>query len=267
MYRWIPALRTFKDALFCGWLGPIGVSAIYYIEVALREIPESRHRLREAYAPVVLFMVLSSVVVHGITIPMMQFVPAVRTFNQTRSLTLTQPSQTLVGIDNGGGKLAFNPIHSFYARAKTVVLFWRPDSFWRYPKTETTVYDHIQKDNIASPKDARVQPTVPERASLPTPFRSTPDVLGTDHPSKDDGFAFQPGQDKNRDQSGVHDLTAANAPQPDSDSSHPASQPLADLESEPRGGSTTNWSDQAQQQDRSSFSGVRRPPSALVLPK
>lgn len=65
----IPAITSLKEAFFAGHFGPIGVGAVFYIEVALREIPTdgSRDRLRALYTPVVLFIVFSSVLVHGVT--------------------------------------------------------------------------------------------------------------------------------------------------------------------------------------------------------
>lgn len=69
--KMIPALPSFREAAFAGFFGPIGVGAIYYTQVALQEIPDdgSRDRLRTVIAPVVYFLVLTSIIVHGITIP------------------------------------------------------------------------------------------------------------------------------------------------------------------------------------------------------
>ncbi|WWC99766.1 hypothetical protein V866_006671 [Kwoniella sp. B9012] len=69
--RWIPALKTTRESVFAGFFGPIGVGAVFYVQVALDVIPEdgTREHLRQVLLPVVYFLVLTSVVVHGITIP------------------------------------------------------------------------------------------------------------------------------------------------------------------------------------------------------
>ena len=90
----IPALTNWSETLFTGWFGPMGVGALFYIEVALREIPDdgSRTRLRELYSPVVLFCVFGSVLAHGVSIPLSRFSPHVvrktRTWTSQRTKSL-----------------------------------------------------------------------------------------------------------------------------------------------------------------------------------
>ncbi|SJX62025.1 related to Na+/H+-exchanging protein [Sporisorium reilianum f. sp. reilianum] len=93
----IPALRDLKESSFAGWFGPIGVGAVFYIQVALKQLPDdgTRDRLRAVYSPVVLFMVFSSVLTHGITIPISKLGPGVMrrtaTLTKTRSITFSRP--------------------------------------------------------------------------------------------------------------------------------------------------------------------------------
>ena len=49
----IPDLITWREAVFTGWFGPMGVGAVYYAQVGLREIPEDRILLRQLIVPVV----------------------------------------------------------------------------------------------------------------------------------------------------------------------------------------------------------------------
>ncbi|KAG1455431.1 hypothetical protein G6F56_007065 [Rhizopus delemar] len=72
LYKFIPALRNFREALFTGWFGPIGVGAIYYYTIALEAIPADgpNAHAHEVLKPVVYFMVLASVIAHGVTIPL-----------------------------------------------------------------------------------------------------------------------------------------------------------------------------------------------------
>ncbi|KAG9299323.1 hypothetical protein G9A89_013971 [Geosiphon pyriformis] len=84
LMKFIPAIRTFKEAVFAGYFGPIGVGAIFLamtvqneIEKTFWEYPknsvdeEGLARTRELVFPIVAFIVLSSVIVHGITIPIL----------------------------------------------------------------------------------------------------------------------------------------------------------------------------------------------------
>ncbi|KAF9318965.1 hypothetical protein BG003_010172 [Podila horticola] len=78
----IPALTTYREAAFAGWFGPIGVGAVFFSKVtAMATSPEHLGenayngerlaRVREVIYPVVMFMVLSSVLIHGVTVPLL----------------------------------------------------------------------------------------------------------------------------------------------------------------------------------------------------
>ena len=79
LQKFIPALKSWQQGFFAGWFGPIGVGAVYYIEVAIRSVPHdhTRDHLRRITKPVVLFCVFSSVLMHGVTIPITYFGPRV----------------------------------------------------------------------------------------------------------------------------------------------------------------------------------------------
>ncbi|KAF9345841.1 hypothetical protein BGX26_002678 [Mortierella sp. AD094] len=77
----IPALTTYRDAAFAGWFGPIGVGAVFYSKVIAMYTnpehlehahqPDRLERVRAVTFPVVMFLVFSSVLVHGITVPLL----------------------------------------------------------------------------------------------------------------------------------------------------------------------------------------------------
>ncbi|QRV79444.1 Sodium/hydrogen exchanger family [Ceratobasidium sp. AG-Ba] len=91
IYKFIPAIPSFKEAIFVGWFGPIGVSAIFYVQVALEYLPkDSRDQVKRTVEPVVYFMVFVSILVHGITVPMTKVV----VHGATLTRTLTQPNET-----------------------------------------------------------------------------------------------------------------------------------------------------------------------------
>ncbi|CAE6514254.1 unnamed protein product [Rhizoctonia solani] len=70
IHKTIPAISSLREAIFLGWFGPIGVSAIFYVQVALEYLPkESRDQVKKTVEPVVYFMVFTSILVHGITVP------------------------------------------------------------------------------------------------------------------------------------------------------------------------------------------------------
>jgi len=78
----IPALTNYREAAFAGWFGPIGVGAVYLSKIAasmtdeahMSENPPNVERLlrvRSVIFPVVMFLVFSSVLIHGITVPLL----------------------------------------------------------------------------------------------------------------------------------------------------------------------------------------------------
>ncbi|PIA15255.1 Sodium/hydrogen exchanger, partial [Coemansia reversa NRRL 1564] len=87
--RIIPAFRNYRQSLFAGWFGPIGVGAIFFAEIVLEEIeaePEHFHiRSREIIQPIVCFLIFSSVLVHGITLPLLYIGKVVRSRSRSFS--------------------------------------------------------------------------------------------------------------------------------------------------------------------------------------
>lgn len=83
LFRRLPAVWVFgplkekKERLFAGWFGPIGVGAIFY-SISSSIILESRNC---PFIPVTCFVVMSSVLAHGITVPLFHM-------TMTRQLTL-----------------------------------------------------------------------------------------------------------------------------------------------------------------------------------
>ncbi|KAG9126646.1 hypothetical protein FRC07_002618 [Ceratobasidium sp. 392] len=92
IYKLIPAIPSFKEAVFVGWFGPIGVSAIFYVQIILEYLPkDSREQVKLTVEPVVYFMVFTSILVHGVTVPAIK----VATHGATLTRTLTQTSTTV----------------------------------------------------------------------------------------------------------------------------------------------------------------------------
>lgn len=68
----IGQLRTGREAFFAGWFGPMGVGAIFFAMVCRHHtgIPQET---ASAIFTIVSFVVLSSIVIHGITVPITHF--------------------------------------------------------------------------------------------------------------------------------------------------------------------------------------------------
>ena len=69
-YKWIPDIKTFREAMFTGWFGPMGVGAIFISTLAKLALPEGDaekdtqrvDNLKRTIIPIVSFLVLSSIV-------------------------------------------------------------------------------------------------------------------------------------------------------------------------------------------------------------
>jgi len=82
MYKAMPnTVKNWREALFMGYFGPIGIGAVFYVEHAFHLFPpldtvetrEEENMLR-AMRPVVYFLVLFSIVVHGLSIPALELI-------------------------------------------------------------------------------------------------------------------------------------------------------------------------------------------------
>ncbi|KAI4649272.1 hypothetical protein J4E93_003588 [Alternaria ventricosa] len=77
MYKIMPdVVKDWKEALFMGYFGPIGIGAVFYVEHTRHLFPkpgeaetEEEENLVAAMIPVVYFLVIFSIVVHGLSIP------------------------------------------------------------------------------------------------------------------------------------------------------------------------------------------------------
>ncbi|KAJ1966201.1 hypothetical protein GGI12_000223 [Dipsacomyces acuminosporus] len=111
--RLTPAIRTFREAFFAGWFGPIGVGAVFYAMVAYEELQDEVFdglRAREYLLPIVFSLVIASVVVHGITIPLYHIAAAVPSATVAVTKFLSRPqSQSSSNLFVVGGTGASSP--------------------------------------------------------------------------------------------------------------------------------------------------------------
>ncbi|EOQ98698.1 hypothetical protein E3P77_03956 [Wallemia ichthyophaga] len=76
LYRWIPDVKTFREALFIGYFGPIGVGAVFIGAIASVQLPHPEgapqnqaEMVAVTIQPIVFFLVICSTFVHGLSIP------------------------------------------------------------------------------------------------------------------------------------------------------------------------------------------------------
>ncbi|KAF8157823.1 Sodium/hydrogen exchanger family-domain-containing protein [Crassisporium funariophilum] len=76
LYKFIPDVKTFREAVFSGHFGPIGIGAIFISTLATEVLHKAHmddnpqiHLLTESIQPIVAFMVLCSITIHGLSIP------------------------------------------------------------------------------------------------------------------------------------------------------------------------------------------------------
>ncbi|KAJ5768764.1 Cation/H+ exchanger [Penicillium odoratum] len=77
-YRFMPKVcNSWREALFMGYFAPIGVGAISYVEYARRLLPDPGNsdgeinHLTSAMIPVVYWLVFFSILIHGLSIPVL----------------------------------------------------------------------------------------------------------------------------------------------------------------------------------------------------
>lgn len=108
LYTWIPAIETWREALFTGHFGPMGIGAVFISSLALHQLPTPQNppqneeqMLAACLEPIVAFIVLGSIIIHGLSIPL---------FSLCKHM-LTRKSTKLV---NGIHQQRFSSVDSFF---------------------------------------------------------------------------------------------------------------------------------------------------------
>ncbi|KAI2622709.1 Na(+)/H(+) antiporter 1 [Hypomontagnella submonticulosa] len=126
-YKTMPGvIKNWKEAVFMGYFGPIGVGAVYYLQhtrllFPKEEVASAREReLLDAICPVVYFLVLFSILVHGLSIPVLS---AIYKFCNVRPIT-----EDAVEIRRRSIYMA-TPVNAFMCDRETFIVynrFFRP---------------------------------------------------------------------------------------------------------------------------------------------
>ncbi|KAJ7768962.1 Sodium/hydrogen exchanger family-domain-containing protein [Mycena metata] len=110
LYRWVPEITTWREALFTGHFGPMGVGAVFVSTLALTRLPtphnppqNQQELLAATIQPIVAFVVLGSIVIHGLSIPFFSLSGNMhsRTRSLMATLTRTDANDWLVGLRRG----------------------------------------------------------------------------------------------------------------------------------------------------------------------
>ncbi|KAI9179618.1 Na+/H+ antiporter [Blastocladiella emersonii ATCC 22665] len=128
-YKVLPSLTNIKEAMFVGHFGPIAAGAIYYMAFVrnalnknsppIPDVPDSL--LYPELEPIVSFMVVASILVHGCTVPMFKLgTVAVRTLSAGSSLgrrsrsigrASTTPRAPLSGVFSVSAPINARPLY------------------------------------------------------------------------------------------------------------------------------------------------------------
>ncbi|SCV74667.1 BQ2448_7696 [Microbotryum intermedium] len=114
---WIPDIKTRREALFAGHFGPMGVGAIFISTLAAAKLPTptvppetSLDVLALIIQPVTYFIVLSSILIHGLTISFFTLGRRVHSRVASFSRTLTSASRdSRNGLGRSGPAMAEEP--------------------------------------------------------------------------------------------------------------------------------------------------------------
>lgn len=105
VYKLMPnCVKNWKEALFMSWFGPIGIGAVFYVEHTRHLFPtaefaetEEEERLVRAMIPVVYWLVLFSIVFHGLSIPALD---AFYRYKGVQPIVEDQPAEIRVLSEN-----------------------------------------------------------------------------------------------------------------------------------------------------------------------
>jgi len=122
LYRWIPDIRTVREALFCGHFGPMGLGGLF-LAIEARAVLENGSSTPEPYPPhysrsytpketavetvwpLVCFIVFSSTLVHGLSVLALSVAGHLRRPKEQRSALVAGENDPLHGMEHnvGGG--------------------------------------------------------------------------------------------------------------------------------------------------------------------
>ncbi|KAK4959053.1 hypothetical protein LTR10_003852 [Elasticomyces elasticus] len=119
LYRWIPDIKTFREALFCGHFGPMGLGGLF-LAIEARALLENgstspdphppnygrpytaREKAVHIIFPLVSFIVLGSTMIHGLSVLGLSLISHFQRPKENRSNILAGEDDPLDGMEHGG---------------------------------------------------------------------------------------------------------------------------------------------------------------------
>ncbi|KAI0789060.1 hypothetical protein BC629DRAFT_1593532 [Irpex lacteus] len=102
LYQWIPEISGWREALFSGHFGPMGVGAVFVSTLALSRLPEphsppqnQQEYLAATLQTIVAFIVLGSILIHGLSIPFFSFGRRIHSHSLPLTRTRTSRNNTM----------------------------------------------------------------------------------------------------------------------------------------------------------------------------
>ncbi|KAI9448797.1 Sodium/hydrogen exchanger family-domain-containing protein [Lactarius psammicola] len=182
LYKWIPDIKSLREALFSGHFGPIGIGAIFMSTLAAETLPrpqsppaDQAERLAATIQPVIAFMVLCSILIHGLSIPFFSLGRRVTTVTRTWSRQPSLPDWALHTrrVDRAEDVVINRDPASVMERGQ--VSDNEKDVMKRHP-SETTGFDEdekgaraLQREDTAEADAITVAVTEPEEAKPDNP--------------------------------------------------------------------------------------------------
>ncbi|KAL5507268.1 hypothetical protein ACEPAH_6724 [Sanghuangporus vaninii] len=106
LYKFVPDIQDWREALFCGHFGPMGVGAIFVSTLAMTKLPRpsdppatQNELLSASLHPIVSFIVLGSIIIHGLSIPAFWFGRKSVQFTVSLTATLSRTWTSRGGTD------------------------------------------------------------------------------------------------------------------------------------------------------------------------
>ncbi|KAJ1961512.1 hypothetical protein GGI12_003210 [Dipsacomyces acuminosporus] len=187
-YKLISAVRTWQEAMFAGWMGPMGVSAIFYSIETMKQLSHHENsnggRVADIVYPIVCAVVFGSVLVHGVTIPLVLMGKRVKT---TISVSAS-------GIMHHQGSMSIKNITE-----------------WRHNRRRATSFQDnrdtiIEEPSLAYPGLRTVQP-----AAFGTPSGGSSDSIPHSKPADSPEIASAMSRDGSAVVEGFRDAQASQA--------------------------------------------------------
>jgi len=160
LFKWVPGIANWREAMFSGHFGPMGVGAVFVSTLAATRLPmphnppENQAELLAAIVQtVVSFVVLGSIIVHGLSIPFFSFGKNMR----TRTLSITR---TWTPRHGAIPDWLLGARHSFLESPPSTFTSMDPEQGqeMRVREAETLPDGHMVS-HIASVQSVRVEPT------------------------------------------------------------------------------------------------------------